>query len=185
MGVQTSTQPLSTRRPDDGQGPGRQPAGEPRQRSPSGTRPGAGPREQPTAHAPRVASGAGPARAGSACGVAGRPLHLCRASCLYRSPATRPVSKSRPRHCGSDGNGAGALGPLSCPGSGPSRRPAAPLWLRGCPSAPSRPRRQAEAAVAARPRPRGTPSLAWTTGRGPPRSPPTGRPAASTRRRAR
>ncbi|KAM5278322.1 protein downstream neighbor of Son isoform 1-T2 [Hipposideros larvatus] len=58
------------------------PAGAPAQRlghqqSRSGgfaeTQPGAGPHEKPTAHAPRGASGAVPARAGSACGVAGQP----------------------------------------------------------------------------------------------------------------
>lgn len=120
--------------------------------------------------------GAGPARAGSARG--GRSV-LCgrRASWPPRCPATRPASKSRPRPCGCDGNGPGAWGPSSRPGGGPSRRPAEPLWRPGCPCAPIR--RRAEAA--ARARPAGTPSPAWTTGRGPPRSLRTGRP----RRRAR
>lgn len=131
--------------------------------------------ERPTAHARSGASGAGPARAGSANGVAG----WLGGSWPSRFPATRPISKSRRRLCGSDGRGPGALEPPLCPGSCPSRRPATPPWQPGCPSAPSR-RQRTEAAAAAWPRPEGTPSPAWTPVRGPPRI-----PAPSRRRRAR
>lgn len=121
-------------------------------------------------------AGAGPARAGSACG--GRSvLGGRRAPWPSRCPATRPVSKSRPRPCGCGGRGPGAWGPRSPPGGGPSRRPAEPLWRPGCPCAPIR--RRAEAAARAR-RP-GIPSPAWTTGRGPPRSLRTGRPGRRAR----
>lgn len=82
-----------------------------------------------------------------------------RASWPFRFPATRPVSKSRPRLYGYDGRGSGALGPPSRPGNGPSRSPAALPWRTGCPSAPSRRRHQAVTAVA-RPQPGGTPSPA-------------------------
>lgn len=191
-----ASQPLSTRRPDCILGAGRSAKAASREAL------GTGAPEAPEAQAGGGASwapdgaraarslGGGAAYWGGA-GARGKRLPGCgfpflglrRASWLCQFPATRPVSKGRPRPCGSDGKGAGALELLPRPRSGLSRRPAARPWRPGCLSAPSR-RRRAEAA-APRPRPEETPSLDWTTGRGPPPSLPTGRPAASRRHRAR